>query len=368
MLKRLHFFCDESGNTGGDYLNPEQPYFVTAGFAVGTEHIQSCRRFVSSVRAARGVAELKGSALVSSATGRAFAVDLITGLYQRGAAAVYVITEKRYALGAWFVNLFLDLDADGSVSLKYNQDQASMTAAAEAISALPLPALRLIVTAIQDPSEENQTRVRVSVAEALREAGNGALADDVTRATPGGPMFGAADAAEAKLDRQARTPNTTAYLALIGNAQRVAEGWGADEVDFVHDETSSFEPILRHNHAMVADPIRFLSLLPWLERVDYPWLHLVDRTRFVPSHTEPLIQAADVLGASLVHISKAAHRGKPLDQPSLQLFNVTLRPGERDTVPLRWWVVTPQWWDRANRYGSKLVAEAKRRATYPRRG
>lgn len=31
----MDFYCDESGNSGGNYLDPQQPVFVLAGWSIG---------------------------------------------------------------------------------------------------------------------------------------------------------------------------------------------------------------------------------------------------------------------------------------------------------------------------------------------
>lgn len=101
--------------------------------------------------------------------GRQEVAALMFRLIESGGIPFVVIVEKRYALAAWFVNVFLDTDDRGEIRLEYNLDRARMQNAAVTISCLSADAHQAIYAAIREPTAENQKTAVGRVIDELRE-------------------------------------------------------------------------------------------------------------------------------------------------------------------------------------------------------
>ncbi len=95
-VEPLHIFCDESGYTGPDLLNPQQRHYAFASVAVGND---DAYRLIEAARRAHRVQmpELKSSKLLKSSSGRALIADVVAAVDGHFAVCVH---DKLFALGA----------------------------------------------------------------------------------------------------------------------------------------------------------------------------------------------------------------------------------------------------------------------------
>lgn len=363
-MMRLNLFCDESGSTGTNFLDPTQPFYVVTGVVVRDVDVERCRALVDAKRQERGARELKGTGTMRAAAGRAFAAELARDLYLHGARIAFVVVEKRFALAGWFVNIFLDADATGRERLEYNRDPQIQTQAANMIARLPLEVLAPTNVAIRDPSEHNQRTARETVVAALRADGENALASEIEASLLPSAALEAQDAHGAARLRLGQTPNTTGYMALLGNVERIRRAINATDVAMVHDETASFEDTYRFYYELVSDPVSYGGIAPWMKAAGYPSVEHVNAS-FVDSTTEPLVQAADVIAAGLAFVANAAVAGKPRDRSTMALFGLLEKVLVPDDAKLRfkWHVVSQSYAERKREFDRLLLeAEALRMA------
>jgi len=90
----MKIYCDESGYTGADLLQPDQPYFVYAGVHLDEKTTSSIIRYIRSNVDVQSN-EIKGKHLVNTRQGRAV-IKHIFSRYGRRARIVY--HDKKYAL------------------------------------------------------------------------------------------------------------------------------------------------------------------------------------------------------------------------------------------------------------------------------
>jgi len=96
MADPLQIFCDESGQTGPNLLDPQQRVFTYAGVATTDDEAWSV---ITSARKAHRILddELKASALLKSDAGRALVLDILRAYEGRYTIVAY---DKALALGA----------------------------------------------------------------------------------------------------------------------------------------------------------------------------------------------------------------------------------------------------------------------------
>ena len=88
-------YLDESGNTGVDLLNREQPVYVLTGWAVSRRSVQAAEAVVTTAYASLqgNYPERKGKDLLRSLRGQSVMSRILDGLISLGCIPIYVIFE-----------------------------------------------------------------------------------------------------------------------------------------------------------------------------------------------------------------------------------------------------------------------------------
>lgn len=103
-------FLDESGNTGANYLDPNQPFFICGGWVVPDSLISTARKVIRKWEKdiSRNKHELKGSNLAKRRDGRLAIIELCERLGRMSAMPVYCLMEKRFGICAKYTDAFFD--------------------------------------------------------------------------------------------------------------------------------------------------------------------------------------------------------------------------------------------------------------------
>jgi len=95
----LIYFADEAGNTGSNYLDQGQPYYVLAGFVLRPNQVDSARDVILNALKGTKAAELSAQTLLRR--GKITTITrIIRDLGKVGAFPAASLIEKRFALGA----------------------------------------------------------------------------------------------------------------------------------------------------------------------------------------------------------------------------------------------------------------------------
>ena len=89
----MKIYCDESGYTGADLLEKNQPYFVFSGVTLGADDIQNIKELIYSNYPVQG--EVKGRNLIQNDKGKN-AIRLLFESYSKNAKIIY--HDKKFAL------------------------------------------------------------------------------------------------------------------------------------------------------------------------------------------------------------------------------------------------------------------------------
>jgi hypothetical protein len=108
----LTMFCDESGFTGQDLLNPDQLYFSYSSVLIAPEEAE---QIVSQAKVDFRLGdELKGSRMLGSSLGRRGAEFVFEKLVDR---SITVVADKRFALAGKLYEYIFDPVVEGSTAL-----------------------------------------------------------------------------------------------------------------------------------------------------------------------------------------------------------------------------------------------------------
>jgi len=129
-------FCDESGNTGTNYLDPNQPLYVLSGWMVERNLSYRAKNRVQDLKEKNfpQAQELKGSKLLKSSKGKSFCSNLIFGeMGDAHCIPFFIIAEKRYAVAAKMVESFLDSEYNERINTAFSWMNAQKKQIAEII-------------------------------------------------------------------------------------------------------------------------------------------------------------------------------------------------------------------------------------------
>lgn len=136
-----YLFCDEAGNTGARYLDPDQPFYVLGAYLIDAAR-EAVREVIAGTRTQ--AVELKASRLVRRPAGREVVATLLRAMGQAGGIPCFVLIDKRYSLAARFVDDYLDSTRNDRVGEEYSFDRERMQWAATWIARLEDSTLGLI--------------------------------------------------------------------------------------------------------------------------------------------------------------------------------------------------------------------------------
>src|SRR5690242_15392813 len=96
------FYCDESGNSGANYIDVAQPFFAVGGFLIPDVKLLDAAVIVERTRA-RAVPqapELKASTVLRRPTGAGIVAEIVSQLSGLPALPLFVLAEKRFCVSA----------------------------------------------------------------------------------------------------------------------------------------------------------------------------------------------------------------------------------------------------------------------------
>lgn len=113
-MSKWFLFADESGHTGGKYLSDAQPFFVSGGWLVAEDKLETLRERVVAIRD-RVPGKFKGAKLAKSKP------DVIVSMISEfreigGAIPLVAVYEKRVSLTFHVLDIFLDPEFNKAAS------------------------------------------------------------------------------------------------------------------------------------------------------------------------------------------------------------------------------------------------------------
>ena len=333
-------FCDESGNSGSNFLDTGQPVYVLAGWLVpesaradAEQRIQGLHRAVSP-----SAPELHGKRLLKTVRGRQAATALFCDLQDAGCIPLSLMSEKRYAIAAKIVETFLDPYYNSSITdrlgwdieLKqrlandlYELPDMYLSEFAEAYRACDAAKLR---TSLGRLTTVLSLRLDTELADAIR--GSLERVDDIAQAE--------ATASVSLPNRALASLNLPTFVSFLSVAEDVGRFINAPAIHITHDHSKEFAHGFRwafetFKNARPGREVRLPSGYLMAFR-----FQSVRSFTMADSRRAPIIQAADMLATALC--SYATHIALER-QPPQELLDIArmILPGAllKPATPMR---------------------------------
>jgi Protein of unknown function (DUF3800) len=326
--RSMRLFLDESGNTGSDILDRDQPVFALAGVWLTASSEEHFKQRISSLRSRhniQGNGEIKGKNLVGSPSGRKAVVELIDELVTARVPMSLLGVEKRYFASGVIVDDCTDHAYNSAFDVTWTHMDRKQP----------------LIDLVQDHADaallEAAWRSRIGeVAQA--KIAYGRLFDQLKQCDETSlyaERMSGVDLDELwscrAIERQpgrGYSPNLTAFSWMLTGCEKQAELLRFNDVKLIHDDQPVFREAFSH----------------WWQLRTRLSLERLKQLEFCDSRSEIGIQIADVLASALRMVMhdapESANEGRAseLVEPLHRAF------WQRETAePFPWFIGLSRW-------------------------
>lgn len=332
-------YVDESGNDGPNYLNPETPFYVLAGWVVPNKNIVDATVLMEGLRIShvQGNPDLKFRMLKRKPW---VITQCVTELGRIGLVPMYVLAEKKFCVAGKIVETFMDprfnprlgMRFTGLVELKQELANTiyerlsydTLTIFAQAYRA---PTREKLVAALEAVANEVSTQINVELSELLNGSHpnlSAIIDDELKQVELWGKAMG--------------TLNAPCFISFLMMADRLGESGLLQPRRLVHDEQGPYQDdyISMYNHHKDLQPGDY----SWYQSmgIHYGAIKNIEEFEIQRSVDQPLIQAADLLAGSIGYLASSMIDGRTLTPQEIELaglvFPAMLSPHARLANPV----------------------------------
>ncbi|MEK3738787.1 DUF3800 domain-containing protein [Paenibacillus sp. FSL R5-0636] len=238
-------YCDESGNSGGNYLDPQQPFYVLAGWLIQKDQRFKVdgivRRYLKEYYPEK--TELKGAEILKSNQGQKIANQLFHEVGKLGCVPLYIIAEKKYCISGKIVEAFLDSEHNDIVLPVFSWMNGVKKSIAEIIYNDCPQSIAKFANVHNNLSIEGIIDVQQTIISELNNSGHYKIAQAISGSS--GYMedilWEETHSLTAMKNKALHSLNLPTFASFIQLSESFARKVGMRKVRFFHDETKQFE-------------------------------------------------------------------------------------------------------------------------------
>ncbi|MCK4626402.1 MAG: DUF3800 domain-containing protein [Phycisphaerae bacterium] len=315
MDKKVIVYCDESGNTGPNYLDSQQPFYVLAGWSIPCEKLPDVAAVVEKTRQAHCPSEeLKSTTLLRRPDGVKAAMEMLRQLGRLHCVPIYVAAEKRFCVAGKIVETFMDPMFNDRVENPFIPDVITKQQIANLLyDYLPTDIFDGFANAYRRPTGKAFRQSLAEIAKAVDWGINAELAASLQGCLPYLDEIARLEADVSILGKAQQTlnlPALTSFLMMIEMLGR----WGLINVKkIVHDEQAQYEEGYKKIFEMHRNAGEGFYALPNDAKLVCPLKH-IGGFEIAESDKNPLLPAADILAGVVRSVfCKANSDGTPTE-------------------------------------------------------
>lgn len=313
-------FVDEAGNSGSNYLDLEQPFYLVGGWLIPNSRLESTNIIDDVAQTLNVNGELKGTNLSGNKKNQREFKSMFEKMEEIGCKPFLVFAEKKYCIAAKVIETFLDPAYNQKVSNSYTFDNVLKKQLAEKVYNLPIDTLKQFAQAYRLLEPEAMEKSLKDICDALKSVNEHDLADKLSGALSTIKQNTISEK-EAHIEflpnNAAASLNVPAFVSLINHL----EGYAREKnisLTFIHDKTKAYEPGYMEVYRLVSEANDFQFQLTDGTNIVMGFKNLRG-IQFHDSKESPWIQAADVLISSLNRFMKKVYSGENVNSELLEL-------------------------------------------------
>ncbi|WLR50051.1 DUF3800 domain-containing protein [Bacillus tianshenii] len=296
-------YCDEAGNTGGNYLDPNQPIYVLSGWMIERSISYRAKNRIEYLKEGYypQAKELKGAKILKRKRGAEFSSKLIEEMGAAQCMPFFIIAEKRYCVAAKMVEAYLDSEYNDRITETFSWMNQQKKNIAEIIYHISSGAIEKFAEAHNNPTLEAIKDAQLHLVEDLETNG----LHDLAFAIKGSDKYMSEILEEEThtmnaMDRNAlHTLNLPVFTSFVQMIESFSKYTGIKKIRMFHDEVAQFRkayPETFQLYSQSANTEEFVlengaNIIFSIDKLSY--------FQMSDSKKNPLIQAADVLSSSL---------------------------------------------------------------------
>jgi len=338
-------YCDESGNSGPNYVDPNQPFFALASWCMPYAQLGEIAAVVETHRQTYSgrAPELKASNILRSQRGKEGAVSLLSTLGKLGCVPVFVIAEKRYCVAGKIVETFLDPAFNPLVNNWFIPDTTTKQEIANTLyDRLPESVLNNFAAAYRDPTREVLQYSLDEIVASVRSSINPELADLIQGSGPKIGEIADVERAAALLGNVQATLNLPALASLLMMIELLARNGCIAPRKFVHDEIRTYQEGYQKMFGIMRSAGEGAFEFPNGSMALYP-LRNIPIFELAKSHVTPMIQAADVLAGATTHLARLAMSGSGIAGIDVELAELIFPALLSSDLRIGWSIGSDTW-------------------------
>lgn len=308
-MAKYELYCDESGNSGGNYLDKEQPVYILAGWLIEKNQ----RWLADSI--IRGFLdkyypdspELKGATALKSRPGQEMAYNLMLELGKVGCVPFYNIAEKKYCVAGKMVEAYMDSEHNDYILPVFSWMNGVKKNIAQFIYDNSKGSIEKFAEAHNNPSVELLKEAHQLLIDEITENGEDKLAFVVSGASDYLPSILEEEthSLNAYPNKALHTLNLPVFVNFIQmierfatQTQRCKSKHKITNLKLIHDETKQFQETYPEVFSLYKRAERTEFVLENGATIIMGFKHL-NKFEMRKSVETPMIQAADLLASSI---------------------------------------------------------------------
>jgi hypothetical protein len=313
-------FCDESGNTGTNWIDPEQPFYVIAGFHVQYSALDQIYQIEKFAKQMNVTGELKGSKLSRNKENLKHFAALIETLGKENILPYFYYVEKKCAVAAKVIEAFLDNQLNTRVDYTLDYQRTVKKQYAQHIYDLPDAVLKKFFNGYFYDSVDETMEVLSEMIQLLKVS-DAPLAYRMAGCQPQVESW-LVDEFRFNNSKEGKVLKSLSYpffnTLMIENEKNYRHL--GQPAKIVHDDLKTKDSLLEIFHRANigrSTPI-YLD-----DGYELPiGLKYIQDVTFVNSNENRWIQISDMLASTVNRILKSILEEKPLDREMQTLFNL----------------------------------------------
>lgn len=311
-----HAYCDESGNTGANLLDKQQPLFVVGGWLVNDGLIEAAENIIreQTARYSPKMKELHGASLLKSKKGTQLIFDLTMQLHQ-GCGSICQLVEKRMLLSFHIFDFFLNPEFNPRVPPWFEDYFDGKLGLIEAINNLPDEILveffyafdlldrSLLLGSLRNITFALSLRLETNLADLLQGC---LLSFDklINHHKTGRIHFDSVTM---------NTPNVASFHMFFQSLEYIGRLAKVPRIDLIHDESRQFAIAFPKIFKESRDHPGHFAFYegPYEHSIVYRGFDTLKGFKFAKSKDEPLLQAADVLVSAVDRYATNVYKNLP---------------------------------------------------------
>lgn len=333
-------YCDESGNSGPNYIDAAQPYYVLGGWVVPDARVVDVAVAIEEFRSQHFPQrdELKAAAVLRNDSSKMRCVELFRTLGRMHCVPMFLVAEKRYCVAGKIIETFIDPAYNDVVENPFITDVTTKQELANTLyDSLPDATITEFAEAYRQPTTKGLSNALRQVMKAVEQHVSPELAELVAGCEGHIDEIAEMEAATSPLGDVAGTlnmPCLISFLMLIENLGRLGL---VRPIRVIHDQQHAYQAGYQQVFKMHQGMPRLFARLPHSE-VAYSNLEHVAKFEMQDSKLSLSIQAADLLAGVVHHCFKSVLNGRELTEGDRALAMMTL-PGLLVPEPRLTWLI-----------------------------